>query len=218
MEGHNRLPPMATILRDLSYRYQWLYDVISSMAALSVGGEPRFRQLPLEGIEITPESRVLDVCCGSGQSTQYLVQKSHHVTGLDASPRALKRAQHNVPQAEYVEAFAEAMPFSDNQFDLVHISAAIHEMEPEQRQQILREVYRVLRPGGVFTLSDFHAPNHPFYQVGVSLFLLLFETETAWDLIRTDIAQLLKANGFQIKRQSLYAGNSLQVIQAEKLG
>jgi len=63
---------------------------------------------------------------------------------------SLKRAQQNVPQAHYVEAFAENMPFPDNQFDLVHTSAALHEMEPSQLRQILKEVYRVLKPAGVF--------------------------------------------------------------------
>ncbi|MFM9157307.1 MAG: SAM-dependent methyltransferase, partial [Dolichospermum sp.] len=36
---------MATIFRDLSYRYQWLYDSISQLAAVTVGGEARFRRL-----------------------------------------------------------------------------------------------------------------------------------------------------------------------------
>jgi len=43
---------MATIFRDWSYRYQWLYDAISRLAALSVGGEARFRQLAIQGLTI----------------------------------------------------------------------------------------------------------------------------------------------------------------------
>lgn len=181
-----------------------------------MGGEGRFRQLALQGLKIEPETKVLDLCCGSGQATQVLVGRSQHVTGLDASPLALKRARQNVPQADYVEAFAEKMPFPDNQFDVVHTSVALHEMELEQRQQILQEVYRVLRPGGYFTLVDFHAPTNPLFWVGVSLFLLLFETHTAWDLIKTDLPQKLNEVGFKSIKQTLYAGASLQVILAEK--
>jgi demethylmenaquinone methyltransferase/2-methoxy-6-polyprenyl-1,4-benzoquinol methylase len=208
---------MATILRDWSYQYQWLYDGFSRLAALSVGGERRFRQLALEGVAIAPETSVLDLCCGSGQATKFLVERSRHVTGLDASPLSLRRAQKNVPQANYVEAFAEAMPFPDNQFDVVHTSVALHEMESQQLQQILKEVQRVLRPDGVFTLVDFHKPTNPLFVPGLSLFLLLFETETAWTLINTDLATLLKAAGFQLVRQTLHAGGSLQVIQVKKL-
>jgi hypothetical protein len=41
---------MATILRDWSYRYQWFYDTVSALAALSVGGEQRMRKLFLKDL------------------------------------------------------------------------------------------------------------------------------------------------------------------------
>ncbi|MBG1242626.1 class I SAM-dependent methyltransferase [Nostoc sp. NZL] len=207
---------MATILRDWSYRYQWLYDGISRLAALSVGGEARFRQLALQGLTIHSDTQVLDLCCGSGQTTQLLVKISQNVTGLDASPKSLLRARQNVPLASYVEAFAEEMPFADNLFDVVHTSVALHEMQPQQLRKIINEVYRVLKPGGVFTLVDFHAPTNPIFWPGVSLFLLLFETETAWELLKTDLVGLLAEIGFEVSEPTLYAGGSLQVIQSIK--
>ncbi len=208
---------MATILRDWSYRYQWLYDGISRLAAVSVGGEARFRQLALQNLKIYSDTQVLDLCCGSGQSTQFLVKSSQNVTGLDASPLSLRRAQKNVPEASYVEAFAEKMPFADHLFDVVHTSAALHEMQPEQLQKIIHEVHRVLKPGGKFVLVDFHAPTNPLFWPGLSLFLLLFETETAWKLLKTDLPSLLTEIGFEVGKPILYAGGSLQVIQAKKV-
>ncbi|MBE8966082.1 class I SAM-dependent methyltransferase [Nostocales cyanobacterium LEGE 12452] len=207
---------MATILRDWSYRYQWLYDGISRLAALSVGGEARFRQLALQGLTIHSDSQVLDLCCGSGQTTEFLVKTSQNVTGIDASPKSLQRARLNVPEASYIEAFAEEMPFADNLFDVVHISVALHEMQPQQLRKIINEVYRVLKPGGVFTLVDFHAPTNPIFWPGISVFLLLFETETAWELLKTDLAELLAKTGFEVSKSTLYTGGSLQVIQANK--
>jgi ubiquinone/menaquinone biosynthesis C-methylase UbiE len=207
---------MATILRDWSYRYQWLYDGISRLASLSIGGEARLRQLPLQGLTINADSKILDLCCGSGQATQFLLKYSQNVTGLDASPLSLKRARENFPQAEYVEAFAEDMPLKENEFDIVHTSVALHEMQPEQLRKILREVYRVLKPGGVFVLLDFHQPTNPLFLPGLWAFLLLFETSTAWQLLKTDLAKLLEETGFQVRERRLYAGGSLQVIQACK--
>lgn len=207
---------MATILRDLSYQYQWLYDGISRVAALAVGGESRFRQLALQGLPIAQDSKILDLCCGSGQTTQFLAQRSRHVTGLDASPLSIKRAQQNVPQATYIEAFAEKIPLSDNEFDFVHTSAAMHEMEAEQLRQILQEVYRVLKPSGYFAMVDFHAPTNPIFVPGLAVFFWLFETETAWQLIKTDLVELLTEIGFQVSDRTLHAGGSLQVIQAQK--
>ena len=208
---------MATILREWSYRYQWLYDGISRLAALSVGGEEQFRQLALQGLTTKPETKVLDLCCGSGQATQVLVKYSNDVTGLDASPLSLKRAQQNVPQAKYVEAFAEQMPFPDNSFDLVHTSVALHEMAPEQLRQIVKEVYRVLKPDGIFTLVDFHAPTNLLFVPGIYLFLFLFETQTAWQLLKTNLVGVLEEMGFKLQNRYFHAGGSLQVVQVEKL-
>jgi len=207
---------VASILRTWSYQYQWFYDAISRLAALSVGGEARFHKLPLQGLTITSETKVLDLCCGSGQATKYLVHYSQDVTGLDMALVSLERARRNVPQAKYLEALAQEMPFPDNQFDLVHTSVAMHEMKHSELQQILKEVYRVLKPGGVFALVDFHKPTNFLFLPGLTLFLWLFETETSWQLLETDLVELLKDVGFEVLTHALHAGGSLQVIQVRK--
>ncbi|MGA0200634.1 MAG: class I SAM-dependent methyltransferase [Prochlorotrichaceae cyanobacterium] len=208
---------MATILRTWSYRHQWLYDSISRLAALSVGGEARFRRLPLMGLDLPRSSRVLDLCCGCGQSTAYLVQDFDEVIGLDASPRSLARARHNVPQAKYVEGFAEEMPLADQSFDLVYTSAALHEMDNDRLLEIIQEVDRVLKPGGFFVLVDLHQPHQPLFWPGLLAFLWLFETETAWSFIQTDLARQLKTiASFEIEQHTYPAGGSLQVIQARR--
>lgn len=207
---------MTTILRDWSYRYQWFYDAVSALAALSVGGEKRFHQLFLRDLEINPDAKILDLCCGAGQATRELVKHSQNVTGLDASPIAIRRAKQNVPQAKYVESFAEKMPFSDRQFDLVITNTAMHEMDTEQLQQIIQEVNRVLTPAGQFIIIDFHRPTNPLFWLPIATFLWLFETETAWQLLKTDLTQLLSKSGFKVESCQLYAGGSLQVLRSRK--
>jgi demethylmenaquinone methyltransferase/2-methoxy-6-polyprenyl-1,4-benzoquinol methylase len=207
---------MATIFRNWSYRYQWLYDSISHLAALSVGGEAHFRQLAIISLIIHSDTKILDLCCGSGQSTRFLVNHSQNVTGLDASPLSLERAKRKVSNANYVQAFAEDMPFPNHHFDIVHTSAALHEMQPDQLRQIIQEVYRVLKPGGIFTLVDFHKPTNILFWPGLWLFFWLFETETAWQLLKIDLPRLLEEYDFTVSQTTLYAGDSLQVIQASK--
>ncbi|HBE17289.1 MAG TPA: SAM-dependent methyltransferase [Cyanobacteria bacterium UBA11149] len=207
---------MATVLRSWSYQHQWLYDTISRLAALAVGGERRFHHLPLQNLNISHETKILDLCCGGGQATRFLVEYSQDVTGLDVSPLSLERAKRNVPQAKYVEGLAEEMPLPDHHFDLVHISVALHEMPPEILRKIIKEAYRVLKPGGIFTLMDFHKPTNWLFWPGVAIFLWLFETETAWQLLEEDLVELLKEAGFKLSEHCLYAGGSLQVIQVRK--
>ena len=207
---------MATFLRTWSYQYQWLYDFISRLAALSVGGEKRFRHLALEGLDILADTEILDLCCGAGQTTRFLVQNSQRVTGLDVSPVALQRAAQQVPHATYVEGLAQDLPFEDNQFNLVHTSVALHEMNSEELSRIFQEVYRVLKPGGVFAFVDFHQPVNPLFKPPLAVFMWLFETNTAWELLATDLSKQLETVRFKVEQHRLYAGGSLQVVQARK--
>ncbi|WP_333445236.1 class I SAM-dependent methyltransferase [Microcoleus sp. herbarium2] len=85
--------------------------------AVSVDPEARLGQLALENLTISAETKVLDFCGSSRQTTQFLVLYSQDVTGLDASPLFLQLARKNVLSANYVEAFAESMPFPDCLFD-----------------------------------------------------------------------------------------------------
>ncbi|BAQ64717.1 class I SAM-dependent methyltransferase [Geminocystis sp. NIES-3709] len=208
---------MATFLRPLSYKYQWLYDTIAKLAAIPVGGETKFRQLALQNLQITSNTKILDLCCGAGQTTKFLVAYSQQVTGLDISSIALEKAKKNVPQAKFVEGFAQKMPFSDNYFDIVHSSVALHEMTTAELEEIFQEAYRVLKPQGIFTFIDLHKPQNLLFIPGLTLFMWLFETETAWQLLKTDLANKLSDTGFSILKNQFYAGGSLQVIQSKKL-
>lgn len=207
---------MATFLRPLSYKYQWLYDTITRLSALTVGGETRFRQLALKNLPTENNPNILDLCCGAGQTTKFLTQYSDQVTGLDLSPVAIARAKENVPAANYVTCPAENMTLPDNRFDIVHSSVAMHEMDTVKLEQIFKEVYRVLKPGGTFTFIDLHQPRNPIFIPGLYTFMYLFETDTAWELIRTDLNKKLQTTGFTALTQELYAGGSLQVIQTQK--
>lgn len=203
-------------LRNFAYKYQWFYNTVSGLATVTVGGEKKFRSLALEGLEINQNTKILDLCCGSGQTTKFLLKFSPQVTGLDASFNALERAKKNAPQANYIEGLAEEMPIENNQFDLVYSSVAMHEMTTAQLKDIFTEVYRILNPNGVFTLIDLHQPTNPLFIPPTMVFLSLFETETAWNFLKFDVIELLKHTGFNIIKHQLYAGGSLQVIQCQK--
>ncbi|WP_218081184.1 class I SAM-dependent methyltransferase [Anthocerotibacter panamensis] len=207
---------MATLLRTWAFRYPWLYDCISWTTAWLVGGEGRLRQLPLRGVPALSGQMVLDLCCGSGLSSQTLVGQGARLTGLDCSVVAIHAARERIPSATFVQGRAERLPFPEATFDLVHTSLALHEMSPGGVLKICQEVYRVLKPGGVFVLLDFHCPANPLFWPGLALFLWIFETQTSWQLIQTDLRALLRVQGFESANQTLYAGGSLQVLQAHK--
>jgi len=142
------------------------------------------------------------------------VQYSQDVTGLDASPLFLQLARKNVLSANYVEAFAESMPFPDCLFDTsVQLCCdarnAIGEIATNLSGSIL-----VIKPGGLFILVDFHLTN-PVFWAGLAVFLWLFETET-------DLGSLLAEVGWRSynseedQQPKLYAGGNIQVIEVQK--
>ena len=85
--------------------------------------------------------------------------------GLDISPNMIKIAERNAREygledrVEYVESDARDMPFEDNTFDSVFTNGSLHEWA--QPEDILNEIYRVLKPGGKYSISDLRRDMNP---------------------------------------------------------
>jgi tocopherol O-methyltransferase len=112
-------------------------------------------------------SKILDVGCGIGGSTLYLAEKFQaEATGITLSPvqanRATERAQNAQlgQQVNFQVANALEMPFEDDSFDLLWSLESGEHMP--NKQQFLRECYRVLKPGGLFLMATWcHRPVSP---------------------------------------------------------
>ncbi|WP_445304798.1 MULTISPECIES: class I SAM-dependent methyltransferase [unclassified Microcoleus] len=97
----------------------------------------------------------------------------------------------------------------------VHSSVAMHEMQRAQLRQIFQEVYRVLKPGGLFILVDIHRHTNPVFRSGLAVFLWLFETETDLGSLLAEV-EWRSYNSEEAQQPKLYAGGSIQVIQVQK--
>ncbi|WNZ26847.1 class I SAM-dependent methyltransferase [Leptolyngbya sp. NK1-12] len=116
---------------------------------------------PLETLllsALSANARLLDLCCGTGQLVQELMQRGYSVTGLDGSEAMLDYAHQNAPQAEFVLADARRFHLPD-QFDaIVSTSASLnHIISIDDLKAVFRCVYVALRDNGWF-LFDL---NHP---------------------------------------------------------
>lgn len=119
-----------------------------------------------------PQSRVLDICCGTGDLTAALLAQrpasGEPVTGLDFSREMLTLAQRKYEGAivRWVEGDAMALPFPDNSFDLVTSAFGFRNLTNYAAG--LAEIHRVLRPGGSIGILECNQPgglNGAFYNL-----------------------------------------------------
>lgn len=103
-----------------------------------------------------PEGRVLDLGCGAGRTSAVLTEEGYETVGLDISRPMLGLAAAADPEVSYVASDAARLPFGAESFPIVLFSHnGLDELRPESmRVQALREVYRVLVPGGHFAFSS----------------------------------------------------------------
>jgi ubiquinone/menaquinone biosynthesis C-methylase UbiE len=98
------------------------------------------------GFAASPDTRVLEVGCGTGFWLGLLHSRGVRVTGLDPSTGMLQKARARVPSSELVHGRAEQLPFESARFDRVLCANAFHHFE--DKRAFLREAARVLAPGG----------------------------------------------------------------------
>ena len=97
-----------------------------------------------------PFGRGLDMCCGTGAGMRVLNSLCQgSITGVDFSTGMLVQARRACPDAGWVRADVRALPFAEA-FDLAVSFGALGHFLPAERPALFADVYRALRPGGVF--------------------------------------------------------------------
>jgi len=136
------------------------YDLLVWLVTL--GRERAFREKILRLASLAPGQTVLDVGCGTGTlaiAAKRQVGPGGTVHGIDASPEMLARAGSKARKAGVdvvlTNAPCESLPFADAHFDVVLSTVMMHHLPPKARLQSVREIRRVLKPGGRVLVVDF---------------------------------------------------------------
>lgn len=207
-----------------SYWEGWskVYDKIVKVAFLPFGGESRFRNKVVDTAGPMQNEDVLDLCCGTGSVTKILSQRvlpNGSVTGVDLSEHMMAKAKNKVTAetASFRIASADKLPFKDNTFNKAFISYGMHELSTKVRQKAIRELYRVLKVGGVLVIVDYYLPKNPITRLPIAFFVKFFEEKIAYQMMKEDpLPSELKAARFKVVKKEFPLGGMFQLIRAEK--
>ena len=97
---------------------------------------------------------LLDIGCGQGKLSRALAKRGATMTGVDAQKAMLDLAQQNAPDATFVQAPGEDLPFEDNTYDGAVMLNSLHRVPEDVIDAGLTEAMRVLKPGGIYLILE----------------------------------------------------------------
>jgi demethylmenaquinone methyltransferase/2-methoxy-6-polyprenyl-1,4-benzoquinol methylase len=169
---------------------------------------------------IAPASRrLLDLCTGTALVPALVapMRPDLLIVGLDISPEMLRLGQakltrRGIHNAVLVRGDAAHLPFSEASFDTVSVSYGLHELPTRVRQGAVREIRRVLRPGGRLIVADLDRP--PRFGHLVDLYLRIGEPAHAREVIGAGLVGLLREAGFGVEAEPASGAMPMQLVVA----
>jgi len=139
------------------------YDAFNMLA--SMGIDRSWRRKLVRACRISAETRVLDLCAGTGDVSFAIADQAHpaEVVVTDFTPEMLAIAERKAPdhpgptKFTFQLADAQDLPFDDESFDVVTVAFGVRNL-PE-RERNFAEVLRVLKPGGRYIILEFSRPT-----------------------------------------------------------
>ena len=204
-------------VRGMFDRIAPVYDAMNRV--MTAGLDRRWRKLAVREV-VWPGDRVLDACCGTGDLAVEAERRGGRVVGLDFSEKMLERARRKSGAIEWVQGDALSLPFRDGEFDAATVGFGVRNLA--DLQDGLRELARVLRPGGKLAVLEITRPRgvfRPFFRLwfdGVVPFLgRVLPGGKAYTYLPAsvrrfpgpeDLSALLEGAGFEDVRYQLLGG------------
>jgi len=185
------------------------YDFLNRL--LSFGIDRRWRTFAVRQLRVPSDGRVLDIATGTGDLALEIASRtdaSVRIVGEDFTPGMLRLAKEKIASSPYARRFAlvnapcEAIPHPENSFDSVTIAFGIRNVV--DRDEGLREMVRVLKPGGQAVILEFSNPRSRFFRALYNFYFLsvlprvggLFSRKSAYQYLPDSVLEFPEQETF----------------------
>lgn len=134
-----------------------VYDLMNSV--MTAGMHHRWRQRAADLARVGPGSHALDVATGTGDLAVALAERGAHVVGVDFAEKMLEIARRKAPGIEFAQGNALALDYRDDLFDAATVGFGARNFS--DLDQGLREMARVVKPGGRVVVLEITTPQRP---------------------------------------------------------
>ncbi|RLD10332.1 MAG: methyltransferase type 11 [Chloroflexota bacterium] len=191
------------------------------MNTITVGTYPFFIRKAIREMEIQPGHEILVLGCGTGRNLALMdkhLNGEGRIVGLDIGPEMLAQSQRRFADVPHVtikdQRIDEPLPY-ENEFDKVFISFVLHGFIQEDREKIIANAQRALRPGGEFIILDYNEFDLEHASLLVR-FAFKMECPLATDFIGRDLQAILREQGFDEFRVHPHYLGYVRLLAARK--
>lgn len=176
--------------QDTKRRYvRWLFATIAdrydiTTRVLSFGLDRRWKERLIALAGVQPDWRAIDLACGTGDIALEVARRGSNVIGLDITPRMVEiaRRKTSAGRVNWLVGDMTAVPMISECCDLVTTGYGLRNVP--DLTQALREIHRILKPGGLACSLDFDRPEAAWLRGVYLTFLTLFGGPLGWVLHR----------------------------------
>jgi 2-polyprenyl-3-methyl-5-hydroxy-6-metoxy-1,4-benzoquinol methylase len=203
--------PLSSIERLVAQHNDVIRDSFTTQAKMFaanpwVTDEQRIQRL-VAAARLKGDERVLDIATGPGYIAEAFARAAREVIGVDLTEAMLSIArertqQRGVTNVTFRVGDAQSLPFESEEFELVVSRLALHHMQ--NPLQILREMTRVLRPGGTVLMEDIFASEHPERAAYHNRWEILRDPSHVRSIPLSELLQLFRDAGLEIESVSTH--------------
>ncbi|MBK9993546.1 MAG: class I SAM-dependent methyltransferase [Saprospiraceae bacterium] len=182
------------------------YDFLTAYYDLAIKltmPEKKFRRILVESINPQDDESILEFGFGTGQNLILVKNQNQNIrlTGLDIDPKVKDIANYKLAKNNLtvpLDLYSGNMfPYPDNHFDKIYSCLVFHQLDADTKANSLKEIYRVLKPGGELIIADWGKADNKIMKLTFGIVQMLDGFKTTDDNVKGKMPEYIAKGGFE---------------------